>query len=248
MLTEREFDTIIAALKMWQEDAISDEGIPVDYADIAMEHGDALSKREVIRLTTRLRKARRTLVEDTVHGAPPVKHTPEYHHAPYLYKIIRVENLRPIVDEVVEISKRFEFDAWAFRGNSGALLASPLALATGKTMIMVRKPDIKTHSDRVVEGDVGARRYIIVDDCVSSGATARAIVEAIKEVAPKAKCVGVLEALNLYRYKEGGPGLDTKHTRTRRKGHKHTSLKGNKWNCKSDSTKTTASLQLDRPT
>lgn len=58
-ITPREFDTIIAALKMWQLDAITD-GIPVDFADIAMEHGDALSKSEVGRLIVRLRKTRRT--------------------------------------------------------------------------------------------------------------------------------------------------------------------------------------------
>ena len=140
------------------------------------------------------------------------EYTPTYDHVEYLDKIIRVEKLRLIVEKVVEISKRFEFDAWAFRGNSGALLASPLALATGKTMIMVRKPDTKSHSHHVVEGDVGARRYIIVDDCVCSGATTRAIVEAIKDVAPKAKCLGVLEVLNLHYFVEGGRGLNTNYT------------------------------------
>ena len=140
------------------------------------------------------------------------EHTPTYAHVDYLDRIIQVEKLRLLVERVVEISKRFEFDAWAFRGNSGALLAAPLALATGKTMIMVRKPDTKSHSYRVVEGDVGARRYIIVDDCVSSGATARAIVGAIKDVAPKAECLGVLEVLSLYRYVEGGQGLNTEYT------------------------------------
>lgn len=53
-LTKRELDTILAALRFWQEDAIQEDSsdphgfaIPADFADIALEHGNALSSKEV---------------------------------------------------------------------------------------------------------------------------------------------------------------------------------------------------------
>jgi len=97
------------------------------------------------------------------------------------------------------------FDAIAFRGNSGALIAPTLALALDKTMLMIRKNcpcgiHSFSHSSHEVEGDYGAKTYIIADDIISSGTTAQAIVEEIKKVAPKAKCLGVLETFKLDSY------------------------------------------------
>lgn len=57
-LSYRERDTIIAALRMWQADVTDKmtktEGIPVDFADIALEHGDALTSKEIDALIARL--------------------------------------------------------------------------------------------------------------------------------------------------------------------------------------------------
>jgi len=87
-----------------------------------------------------------------------------------------------------------EFDAIAFRGLSGALLAPIVALQMGKTLIAVRKGE-STHSSRDVEGDYGARRYVIIDDIVSSGDTVRAIIADIKTENPEAYCIGVYQYL-----------------------------------------------------
>lgn len=53
-LAKRELDTILASLRFWQQEAIQEDSgdprgfvIPADFADIALEHGDALSSEEV---------------------------------------------------------------------------------------------------------------------------------------------------------------------------------------------------------
>jgi hypothetical protein len=57
-LTEREYDTMLAALRMWQtevtDEMTEEEGIPVDYADIALEHGNALTSDEIDKVIERI--------------------------------------------------------------------------------------------------------------------------------------------------------------------------------------------------
>jgi adenine/guanine phosphoribosyltransferase-like PRPP-binding protein len=125
----------------------------------------------------------------------------KYEHTSYLENSIRVNRLRETVKHCALALKLHKFDAIAFRGLSGALVAPAVALAMNKEMIAVRKEceldksaNDKTHSDHKVEGFKASRRYIIIDDQICSGKTANSIVEAIKHFAPRAKCVGLLEA------------------------------------------------------
>ena len=90
---------------------------------------------------------------------------------------------------------KLEFDAIAFSGMSGAMFAPILAHILKKEIIMVRKradmPE-RGHSSFGVEGYAAAKRYVIVDDLVSTGATARYIHGHIRQdFAPDAACVGV---------------------------------------------------------
>lgn len=86
-----------------------------------------------------------------------------------------------------------EFDAIAFRGMSGALIAPPVADLLGKHLIMVRKPGDQRHSSRLVEGEDAITRYIIIDDFIRTGDTVRQVVKAVWENHTKdAECVGVL--------------------------------------------------------
>jgi len=88
-----------------------------------------------------------------------------------------------------------QFDAIAFRGMSGAMVAPVLAYSLHKSVIMVRKPKMMTqehHSPLTVEGDKDAGRYLIVDDFRCSGETVRAILEEIRDFAPEARCMGAL--------------------------------------------------------
>jgi hypothetical protein len=111
-------------------------------------------------------------------------HHPRYIHAGYAGSWIVKKNL---IENVENISfglqaGYFDFDAFAFRGNSGALLAAPLAVKMEKSLILVRKTKDTSHSGLLVEGDLGARRYIIVDDMICSGDTVRAIISGIHKV------------------------------------------------------------------
>ncbi len=89
------------------------------------------------------------------------KYTPNYIHEDYM-KTLQPPILATRVRKAAKILRNYDFDAVAFRGMSGAILAPILALRLGKTMIMVRKPGAYCHSDYRVEGDLGARRYVIV--------------------------------------------------------------------------------------
>jgi adenine/guanine phosphoribosyltransferase-like PRPP-binding protein len=85
------------------------------------------------------------------------------------------------------------FDAIAFSGNSGAMVAPLLAMQLDKYLVLVRKPHDGGHSTDAVEGVVEPNfRYIIVDDCVCSGATAVRIQCQILRRSPGAECVGLL--------------------------------------------------------
>lgn len=84
-----------------------------------------------------------------------------------------------------------KFDAIAARGLSGFLFAPIVAMTLNKTLLVVRKGE-SCHSGRTVEGDVGARSYIIIDDFISSGNTVAATVNDIAEAVPLAVCVGMV--------------------------------------------------------
>lgn len=100
---------------------------------------------------------------------------------------------RRIITLLRSMEKRndIQFDAIAARGLSGLLFAPIVAMALNKTLLVVRKGE-SCHSGRTVEGDVGARSYIIIDDFISSGNTVAATVNEIAEAVPLAVCVGMV--------------------------------------------------------
>jgi adenine/guanine phosphoribosyltransferase-like PRPP-binding protein len=112
-------------------------------------------------------------------------------HSSYLAPALTHEGLRKRVDVIVRrlrpISGRF--DAIAYRGMSGALVAPAVALRLKKDLIFVRKNE-SCHTNMKVEG-VECKRYVIVDDMVSSGTTVRTIKEKIEESKLGAKMVGL---------------------------------------------------------
>lgn len=96
------------------------------------------------------------------------------------------------IDGAVEVLKHYEFDAIAFRGMSGALIAPSIALRLNKSMILVRKGDDTSHSGMQAEGDITARTYVIVDDFQSTGNTAKEIVKGVRRFASNAVFLGFL--------------------------------------------------------
>lgn len=133
-----------------------------------------------------------------------VKHMPCFKHAGYLAVAMHPEVLHELMPKIKAALAPYSFEAIAFRGMSGALLAPSVALATKKTLIMVRKTKENTHSSHgLVEGDCAAKHYVIVDDCVDSGATAREIQQRIKAWSG-AECIGVLEVHDIERDRYSG--------------------------------------------
>jgi adenine/guanine phosphoribosyltransferase-like PRPP-binding protein len=118
-------------------------------------------------------------------------------HSDYLDTALHPAKVKKFVNAAVKFLKPMDFDAIAFRGMSGALLAPLLAYKLHKTVIMVRKPkctdeDCQDHSRYRVEGDINAKRYLILDDFMCSGRTINVIVKEVSKFAPDAKCIGTL--------------------------------------------------------
>ena len=97
---------------------------------------------------------------------------------------------KEIVARVVKELRDVDFDALAVRGVSGLILAPIVAYLLDKYVIVVRKPSVNSHASESVESPITAGKYVIFDDFVSSGATARAIKEEIDKNYPSLVCVG----------------------------------------------------------
>jgi len=123
----------------------------------------------------------------------PGVYVPRIVTAGYLSKVISIDRLRRTIDLSVKMLAGYDFDALAFTGMSGCLVGPSVCLALNKSMIVVRKKGDDTHSPYDVEGDKAARRYIIIDDFIGSGATVNRIAKQVKLFAPQAVCLGVLE-------------------------------------------------------
>jgi adenine/guanine phosphoribosyltransferase-like PRPP-binding protein len=76
--------------------------------------------------------------------------------------------------------RRIDYDTLIGTGLSGALAVPALARAVGCSWAVVRKDGDCSHSGNAVEGTVG-RRWVFVDDLISSGDT-RARVRAAMQL------------------------------------------------------------------
>lgn len=134
------------------------------------------------------------------------------HHiqcAGHLYASLSPDTRRETVKQVIRCLSPLDFDAIAIRGLSGLLIAPIVAMEMNKTLLVVRKPDEKCHSSKRIEGDYNTRRYVILDDFISSGSTVYAIYDEIKERLPSAHCIGVFEYNLVSEYSEAGnPSLE----------------------------------------
>jgi hypothetical protein len=121
----------------------------------------------------------------------------------HLYKVFKAGNLKKIVNYTIEALQphKDNFDTIAVRGVSGVLVGSAVAIALNKHLIVVRKEEDDSHSGVTCEGHLTARRYVIVDDFISSGRTVKTIATEIarwqnfhrntlNEIYPNAICYG----------------------------------------------------------
>jgi adenine/guanine phosphoribosyltransferase-like PRPP-binding protein len=95
------------------------------------------------------------------------------------YDNYKPSDLSEMVDRAVNtlLPMCGEFDSIAVRGVSGLMVGSPVALRLGKPLAVARKESEVAHASGVCNADLAGRRYIIIDDFVSSGATVNAITD-----------------------------------------------------------------------
>lgn len=108
----------------------------------------------------------------------------------YLSKIF---NLKKFNEAIVKATKKLstvEFDSIAVTGNSGTLFGGALSIATQKKLILVRKPNDSSHSERQIEGDFSGKNYIFVDDLRTTGTTEKSVINKINHDFPGIKYAG----------------------------------------------------------
>lgn len=106
----------------------------------------------------------------------------KYTHGGYLAKALERDQIDEAVDDCEKVLKTKRFDTIVFRGVSGMLVGPIVAHRLRKEVIVVRKSTTDyTHSHREAEGHVGAKRYIVLDDFISSGQTVKTIIKAVED-------------------------------------------------------------------
>jgi hypothetical protein len=119
-----------------------------------------------------------------------------YAHSEYLRGCLHPLALAERLQRAVAALSGWTYGALACRGVSGLFYTAPLTLLVGRPAIVVRKRKEGCHG-MPVEGYREATHYIIIDDFVSTGETARAISRTITEWAPHMHCLGVLQVSRL---------------------------------------------------
>jgi len=98
------------------------------------------------------------------------------------------------------IMRRHPFDSIAFCGTSGKAMGFILAHQLRLPMVHIRKENENSHylqwhslmPNRLFEGNMNVRRYLLVDDFVASGKTVWHVYQTIHAAAPEAECVALL--------------------------------------------------------
>lgn len=97
---------------------------------------------------------------------------------------------KAIVKKVIADLKGVDFDAIAVQGVSGLIMGPIVAYLMNKNLVVVRKQGEKSHASQLVESPVSSGKYVILDDFVNSGTTARTIRDAIKKAHLDMELVG----------------------------------------------------------
>lgn len=157
----------------------------------------------------RRRKTRPVALPDTIQtpaepalGSSPVantQYTPfgfdplaSHNQASHLERAIPRAKRDKTIADCIKALNGADFDTIAVRGISGLLIGPILAHIMKRELLVIRKTGEKTASPFEFEGHYGARRYIILDDLISSYSTAVHIVRGVKLCAPSAELVGIL--------------------------------------------------------
>ena len=115
--------------------------------------------------------------------------------ATHTVKILNHKHRQQMIKNAVKVLSQYEFDGIACTGVSGLMIVPQLCEILDKNIIVVRKIKETRYSPFDYEG-VPPKRYVIVDDLVSSGNTIQRILKLFKEEIPSAKCVGYYSYLS----------------------------------------------------
>lgn len=115
-------------------------------------------------------------------------------HSSYLHSALDRDKIDLTVNTLIHLIDEceFHFDAIAFTGMSGALIAPLVAQRLQKELLLVRKAGDGSHSGYIVEGGLDCTKFIIIDDLIMSGNTIRNLLEKVKTVCPNATCSGII--------------------------------------------------------
>jgi adenine/guanine phosphoribosyltransferase-like PRPP-binding protein len=115
-------------------------------------------------------------------------------HSDYLTRAINEPDR--VIDDLCSVLRDAVFDSFVVTGVSGLIIAGRLSVALGKPFLYVRKEDEIGHSNRRVEGTLG-KRWVFVDDFVSSGATLQRAIDEVRKVSSATTLIGVAQYMAL---------------------------------------------------
>jgi len=114
----------------------------------------------------------------------------------YLGTVFRPKEFESAVVRALALGKniacKYKIDGIAFTGVSGAALGYILGYHLGLPLICIRRQGDGAHYIGALEGCVSAKRYMIVDDFISSGDTVRRIMRTIKTNCYDSKCAAMM--------------------------------------------------------
>lgn len=118
----------------------------------------------------------------------------DYQCATHIASTVNRFTRNHVIEDCVKILANFEYDTLAFQGASGIGISLILAHLLQKEVILVRKigEPRQAYVRYASEGYRQAKRYIVVDDLISTGMTVARVIKGVRDLAPQAELAGIL--------------------------------------------------------
>jgi len=118
-------------------------------------------------------------------------------------------NLSEVIQTAADRLRDVDFDTLVGTGFSGSVVIPALALAMGKKFVLIRKEtDDSHHGKGRLLGELG-KRWIFVDDFVSSGRTRLRVIEKIEDAKKEYETTSEMVGEYMYvNYSDVGPELN----------------------------------------
>lgn len=110
----------------------------------------------------------------------------------HLGRILSLESRNEVISEAVFQLEGRDFDTIVVRGMSGLLIGPTIAHLMKKELLAVRKPEVNSTSDYPCEGHVSIKKFVILDDLISSYSTCVRMFRTVRDNSPDAELVGLL--------------------------------------------------------